>query len=90
MYLSNNWTYLKYIVDGLLQKLKHGGIGCFVGRTYAGAIAGAFGYADDLALLAPSLRKKKMIRIYEKYVEEFSIVFNPGRSKILCYNLPTD
>ena len=80
-------TLFTVYIDGLLQKLKRAGIGCFVGRTYAGA----FGYADDLALLAPSLSSlRKMICICEKYAEEFSILFNPGKSKLLCYNLPTD
>ena len=38
-------------IDDLLERLKLSGIGCHVGHTYAGA----FGYADDVALLAPSL-----------------------------------
>ena len=53
-------TLFTVYIDGLLQKLDHAGIGCFVGRTYASA----FGYADSLALLAPSLSiLRKMIRI---------------------------
>ena len=33
---------------------------------------------------------RRLIRICKKYAEEFSILFNPGKSKLLCYNLPTD
>ena len=73
-------------IDGVLQKLRHTGIGCFVGCTYAGA----FGYAYDLVLLAHILSNpRKMIRICEKYAEEFSKLFHSGKSKILCYKLPT-
>ena len=80
-------TLFTVYIDGLLQKLKHAGIGCFVGRSYAGA----FRYTDDLASLAPSLSSiRKMILTCEKYAEEFSIICNPGKSKLLCYNLPTD
>ena len=38
-------------LDGLIQKLKHSGIGCHIGRTYCGV----FGYADDLAIVSPTL-----------------------------------
>ena len=49
--------------------------------------AGAFGYADDIALLAPSLQcLKQMISISEKYASSHSIAFNPNKSKRLCYN----
>ena len=52
--------------------------------------------ADDsctlmIWLLATSLSSfQKMIRICEKYAEEFSILLIPGKSKLLYYNLPTD
>ena len=38
-------------MDKLFKQLKRNGIGCRVGPLYAGA----FGYADDVALIAPSL-----------------------------------
>ena len=38
-------------IDELFLLLKESGIGCHVGLTYAGA----FGYADDIALVDPSL-----------------------------------
>ena len=38
-------------IDELFLLLKQSGLGCHVGLTYAGA----FGYADDIALVAPSL-----------------------------------
>ena len=58
-------------------------LGCHVGLSYAGA----FGYADDIALLAPSLQcLNGMISICEEYARSHSITFNPNKSKLLCYN----
>ena len=37
--------------DKLFERLRASGFGCHVGKMYAGA----FGYADDVVLLAPSL-----------------------------------
>ena len=48
-------------------------MGCHVGLTYAGA----FGYADEIALVAPSLSSlKQMIQICEQFAESHSITFN--------------
>ena len=51
-------------------------------------VSGAFGYADDIALVAPSMQcLKKMIIICEKYANSHSITFNPNKSKLLCFNV---
>ena len=42
-------------IDELSLFLKQSGLGCHVELTYAGA----FGYADDIALVAPSLSSLK-------------------------------
>ena len=71
-------------IDELFLLLKQSGIGCHVGLTYAGA----FGYADDIALVAPSLSSlKQMISICEEFAKSHSIVFNPSKTKLLCFNL---
>ena len=58
-------------IDRLLQKLKDSGLGCHVGHTFAGA----FGYADDLGPVSPSLSGlRQMIQICEQYAMEYSIV----------------
>ena len=44
-------TLFTSCINGLLDRLRSSGLGCHVGRTYAGA----FGYADDIALVAHSL-----------------------------------
>ena len=57
-------------IDNLFAQLEHSGLGYHVGTSYAGA----FGYADDIALVAPSMQcLKKMIIICEKYANSYSI-----------------
>ena len=71
-------------IDNLFKELKQLGLGCHVGPTFAGA----FGYADDGALIAPSLYAlKKMISLCESYAERYHITFNPIKSKLICYNI---
>ena len=49
-------------IDSLFIELKQLGLGCHVGPTFAGA----FGYADDVALIATSIYAlKKMISVCE-------------------------
>ena len=57
-------------------------MGCHVGLTYAGA----FGFADDIALVAQSLSSlKQMIQICEQFAESHSITFNPSKTKLLYF-----
>ena len=73
--------------DGLIRRLEAKGIGCFIGRRYCGV----FGYADDLALVSPALHGlKEVIKICEDYACEFDIMFNPKKSKFMCYNMLSD
>ena len=67
----------------MFTQLQHSGLGCHARCSYVGT----FGYADDIALVAPSLQfLKQMISKCEKYVSSHSITFNPNKSKLLCYN----
>ena len=69
-------------VDELLEKLKRNGIGCYLGHHYVGA----FGYADDIILLSPTVGGlRKMIKICEDYATEHSIIFNGNKSKYLIF-----
>ena len=55
-----------------------------IGTSYAEA----FGYADNIALVAPSIQcLKKMIIICESYAKSHSITFNPNKSKLLCFKV---
>ena len=69
-------------VDDLLEKLKNNGIGCHIGHHFVGA----FGYADDLILLSPSVQDmEKMIKICEEYADEHNILFNGKKSMYLVF-----
>ena len=55
-------------------------IGCHVGPVYARA----FGYADDVALVASPLYSLKcMIAPCEKFAKEYKNNFNPTKSKLI-------
>ena len=69
-------------IDGLINELKENGSGCYMGEVYAGA----FAYADDLTLLAPSTSAmREMISICEKYASSFSIQFNSQKSQFIVF-----
>ena len=69
-------------LDGIIQKLKHSGIGCHIGRTYSGV----FRYADDLAIASPTcFGLRQIIDICEEYASEMDLFFNTKKSKLLCY-----
>ena len=71
-------------IDKLFSQLEHSGLGCHVGASYTGA----FGYADDIALVALSPQSlRKMIGICEQYAKTYSITLNPYKSKLLCCNV---
>ena len=70
--------------DILIKRLEYLGIGCHIGRRYCGV----FGYADDLALVCPTLYGlKQMIAVCEEFASEFNIMFNPKKSKLMCFNV---
>ena len=51
----------------------------------------AFGYADDVALVAPSLYSLRcMIATCEEFANEYQIDFNPTKSKLICFNANID
>ena len=69
-------------IDNLFSKLKQLGLGCHVGLTYAGA----FGYADNIAFVSPSIYGfKKMISSCAPYAQGYHITFNPA--KLICFHV---
>ena len=68
----------------LFIRLHDLGLGCHVGPIFAGT----FGYADDVALVAPTLyAMDKMIKVCEIFADKIGLLFNPLKSKLLCYNV---
>ena len=69
-------------MDELLLELKNSGVGCYIGNYYCGA----YGYADDIILLCPSITGlENMIRICEVYSDKHCINFNGKKSKLLIF-----
>lgn len=67
-------------LDDLLLRLSKLRVGCHIDNKFMGA----FGYADDLVLLAPSLNATKtMLKACEQYADEYNIIFNPQKSKMI-------
>ncbi len=46
-------------MDELLERLKRSALGYYIGHVFAGA----FGYADDITLLAPTTGRSSMARL---------------------------
>jgi hypothetical protein len=70
-------------MDCLLYKLRQSGVGCYIGDTFCGA----FAYADDLILLAPTRSSMlTLISVCEEYSSEFHILFNASKSRHIFFN----
>ena len=55
-------------VDDLIQLLQSSGIGCYIASTFAAALF----YADDMCILAPSLKGlQKLLNICGSYCERW-------------------
>ena len=72
-------------LDSLLTRLRDAGVGCHVGGNFSGA----FGYADDVTLLAPSRQALQiMLKICEEFSTSHSMLFStdpvPAKSKTKC------
>ena len=74
-------------MDALFERLKRNAIGWHAGSVYAGA----FGYDDDITLVAPSLYSLRfMIATCEEFANEYLFDFNPTKSKLICFNADID
>ena len=71
-----------YIMDELFERLEKSGVGCHMGNHCTGSL----GYADDLTLLAPTLSGLQvLIKICERYADEFDIKFNGAKSVYMVF-----
>ena len=69
-------------VDNLVRILKSLNIGCYIFDFFAAALL----YADDVAILAPSLKgMSNLLRICENYCADWDICLNAKKSRIMYY-----
>ena len=74
-------------MDALFKQMKRKGMGCHVCPVYAGA----FGHADDVALVAPSLYSLScMVKTAKNLQIKYEFKFHPTKSKMLCLNTNHD
>ena len=70
-------------IDELLNDLCNLGVGCFWDSHFAGA----FGYADDVVLLAPSpAALRLMLRCCEEFASKCSLRFNPTKTQLIRFS----
>ena len=68
----------------LFIRLQDIGLGCHVGPLFTVS----FGYTDDVALVAPPLYgMDKIIKVCEIFDDKIGLLFNPLKSKLLCFNV---
>jgi hypothetical protein len=62
--------------------LKDSKFGCFVGHLYVAAVA----YADDVVLLAPTVRAMRhLLSVCDDFASKFDVAFNASKSKLLLF-----
>jgi len=67
-------------LDELVKRLKGSKLGCYVGDLWVAALA----YADDVVLLAPTVRAMTaLLDICDDFASEYDVVFNAAKSKCL-------
>ena len=71
-------------MDELYKRIIQAGYGLYIGTVFVGII----GYADNVLLLAVTLSAlNEMLKICESYGSEFDILYNPGKSKCIAFNV---
>jgi hypothetical protein len=69
--------------DELILMLKSTGVGCYVVNTFMGA----FAYADDIILLAPTRQSAElMLNTASQFSVKYDIKFNASKSKLLLFD----
>ena len=74
-------------LEPLINEIISSHFGCHVGSQPANV----FAYADDIAILAPSIASlNKLIKICEKYSIEYQLEFNPAKSSVMIFRSTND
>ena len=73
-------------IDELLIRLQSQAVGCHWSHYFAGA----FGYADDIVLLAPSASAlRMMLNACCQFATDYNLIFNPGKTQLVRFSLPS-
>ena len=71
-------------LDDLLLELERAGVGCYWRHHFVGAVC----YADDIALLAPSLSALRiMLETCTRYASLHSLIFNISKTQLIKFSL---
>ena len=69
-------------IDDLVHLLRHVGVGCYLKNVFLSALV----YADDMALLAPSLKGlQTLLKVCEAYCMDWDIRLNTSKSKGMMF-----
>ena len=69
-------------VDKLISILQSSGVGCYILNVFAAALF----YADDMAILSPSIKGlQQLLDICGSYCQEWDICLNAKKSKIMYF-----
>ena len=70
-------------IDPLLKRLMNTKQGCHIGSL----CANVFAYADDIVLLTPTcMSLKYLIDVCENFANEYKLIFNPDKCKLLIFS----
>ena len=70
-------------MDNLFHSLSACHVGCHIGNKFMGA----FGYADDAILIAPTTRSLySLLDVCTKFSMEFKVKLNPEKSNLIVFN----
>ena len=73
-------------VDGLICILQSSGIGCHVRNVFAAALL----YADDMCIMAPSLKGlQRLLNICSSYCDQWDICLNSKKTKNMFFGKST-
>ena len=80
-------NFYNIYVDGLIDLLRSSGVGCYVQNLFAAAIL----YADDICILAPSLKGlQRLLNICSAYCAQWDICLNSKKTKNMFFGKKTD
>ena len=72
-------------VDDLMIKLQKSGAGCYICNIFAAALF----YADDICILAPSLKGlQRLLDICSLFCQDWDICLNPKKTKNMYFGKP--